>query len=104
MTAATLYVLHCIAFGLGLALFAAMLGFIAAVCVLIALRALVTAPQNGYAQRLREIADRAKAERRRTIIETPAHSDPQVVGDVSQARWPQGRYPASRPNVVRGEG
>ena len=81
-----------------------MLTFIAGVCAMAWLCAFFRSRSNGYAQRYRDVAGRAKSERRRTIIETPAHSDPLIVGDVSQAQWPKGRFPASRPNIVRGEG
>ena len=101
VVADVLYVLGQVLAGL---FFLFMLAFIAGVCVMVWLCSIFRAQANGYAQRYRDVAGRAKSERKRTIIETPAHSDPQIVGDVSQAQWPKGRFPASRPNVLRGEG
>lgn len=101
MTATTLYVLHCIAFALGLTLLAAMLAFIAAVCIMVWLCSIFRAESNGYAKRFRLPKDRTP---RRTLKITPEREDPEIVGDVSQAQWPQGRFPASRANVRRGEG
>lgn len=53
----------------------------------------------------RDISDRAKAERKKTIIHLPDHRDPAVFGDVPHVSPPcgshpyaRGIYPASRPN------
>ena len=97
MSHTALVILHWIAFGLAAMLLIVVLAFIAGVCICCVMR---TRP-NGYARRYRLPKKRTPA---RTLKITPERDDPQIIGDVSQARWPQGRYPASRPNIVRGEG
>ena len=50
----------------------------------------------------RDIATLTKQERKRTLLITPDHQDPHIVGDVPH--FHQAQYPASRANVRRGEG
>lgn len=96
MTAFALEALHLIGQMLAGLLMLVMLGFIAGVCVCCVMR---TRP-NGYAQRFRLPKDRRP--KRRTLFITPDHQDPHIVGDVPH--FHQAQYPASRPNVRRGEG
>lgn len=90
-----------IAFSLALAFLSVILAFIALFMGAFLWRVVIeTFVSKNAAPRLRLPKNRAP---RRTLIITPDHNDPRIVGDVTQAQYPKAHYPHSRANV-KGEG